>query len=161
MKYPLTTARQFSTNRVNKKKSSLLNLLVGMLLLLVLVGTLAPLILQWGFSARNLIDNFTVNIAPQKIEALTPIAPSFKEQISSKIDPETFTIAEVREVDDFTLAVTSQNNIVALFSSQSDVESQISSLQTILAKSRIESKQVKKIDLRFNKTVVEYQEVKR
>lgn len=161
MKYPLAAARHFSTQRVNKKKNSLFNILVGLILTVVVVGTLSPWVIRFSFSIRVLLDNFTANIAPQKIEALTPIAPSFTDQIRSKIDPTVFNIKEIKEVDAFTLEITSQDNIIAVFSSQNEVENQISSLQTILAKSRIESKPVKKIDLRFNKTVVEYIEARK
>jgi len=48
------------------------------------------------------------------------------------------------------------NEVLVLFSGQKDISIQLDSLQLIYSRSKIEGKQVKKIDLRFDKPVVVY-----
>jgi cell division protein FtsQ len=60
-------------------------------------------------------------------------------------------------VSSSSLEVLLKDNITALFSLKKEVQIQIDSLQFILSRAKIEGKGIKKIDLRFDKPVVNYE----
>lgn len=66
------------------------------------------------------------------------------------------TVKSITKVDEFSIQVNSEDNLVVLFRSESNLKEQINSLQTILTQSRIEKRSLKKIDLRFSKIAIEY-----
>lgn len=152
-------ARQFSTQKPNQQRNVLFNFFIGVILLFVLLGTLSPYLLKVGQQVSNLWHNFKTNITPHKIEAINPLAVSFKDQIQEGVDKSIFEPKDFQEIDPFSEQVTAVNGTVAIFSKQKGLDEQISSLQSLLVKSRIESKKVVRIDLRFNKIVVEYDKV--
>lgn len=150
-------AREFKTKKVNRRKTRLLNWIIVLLLLFVLIGTTAPFIAKISITAVRVWDNVRSNLAFGKKVVLEPVAPSFKDQIKAALDPAVFEIKSFKDLDDYSVEASSSSGVTAIFSNQVDVSSQVSSLQTLLVKSRIEAKKIKKIDLRFNKTVVEYE----
>ncbi len=146
----------FSLQRKNRTKDLLFNLVVAVLLLFVLISTISPLLGSIGVKILHGLENVKNNLSPQKMVAVNPLAPSFKDQVKEKVDPAIFEIKDFKEIDAYSLEATSFQGVVAVFGTHQSLDDQVSSLQTLLAKSRIEAKQVKKIDLRFNKTIVEY-----
>ena len=67
-----------------------------------------------------------------------------------------FTPVSIRIIDQSDVAVYARDNIIVIFSSQREVNSQIDSLQVILAQSKIDATKIAKIDLRFDKPVIVY-----
>lgn len=66
-------------------------------------------------------------------------------------------LQRLSKIDNNTLQVETNEGIIILFNPQDNLKVQINSLQTILTKSRIEKRPLKRIDLRFNKVALEYQ----
>lgn len=149
-------ARQFSTQRHNQRRNLVFNGMVSLLLVFVLMGTLIPHLVRLGAVVENAWTNFKTNISPHKVEALNPLAVPFNEKLTNLVDKSIFEPKDFKEMDPYTMQVTAVNGVVAIFSKQEELEGQISSLQSLLVKSRIESKKVVRVDLRFNKIVVEY-----
>ena len=150
-------AKEFRSQKANRRKTVFFNLFVLLLLLFVALGTLSPLIVSTSVKALQIVENLKSNLAFEKKETAQQLALSFKDQIKEMVDPSVFEIKDFKEIDAYSLEVIDRNGVSAIFGSQTPLERQVSSLQTLLVKSRIEAKKVKKIDLRFNKTVVEYE----
>lgn len=140
--------------RANHKKELVFKILVIILLLFVLVGTLSPFIIKGVLIVQNSFNNVLTNIT-QKKTPLTPVTASFEQQVVAKLDKSIFEPKSFNREEGF-LEVTSSQGVVALFSPTGELDTQVSSLQTLLVKSRIEAKPIKKVDLRFNKLFVEY-----
>lgn len=80
----------------------------------------------------------------------------FALKITSELQKSDFMPANVRILDDGDIAVYSNQEAVALFTSQQDASSQVDSLQSILAKAKISAAKIAKVDLRFAKPVLVY-----
>lgn len=65
-------------------------------------------------------------------------------------------VQKLFKVDNNTIQVETHEGLIIFFNPQADLDNQINSLQTILTKSRIEKRLLKRIDLRFNKVALEY-----
>jgi hypothetical protein len=157
MKTKTALAPEFRINKANRRKTKLFHVLVFLLLGFVLIGTASPFVARLSVKLTQVVETIRGNLAFEKKEAIEPLAPSFRNQIKEKVDPAVFEIKEFKEIDDYSLEAVDSRGVSAIFGNQTDLQNQVSSLQTLLVKSRIEAKKVKKIDLRFNKTVVEYQ----
>jgi len=80
----------------------------------------------------------------------------FALSITSELLQSDFSPTSVRIVGSGDVAVYNQVSTVALFSSKKDPKSQIDSLQKILAQAKIDASKITKIDLRFDKPVIEF-----
>ena len=67
-----------------------------------------------------------------------------------------FEVGSVRESGNDSLEVTSKNNILVIFSLKKDLSGQVRTLQTVSTKAKIENRNLKKVDFRFEKIIVEY-----
>ena len=54
------------------------------------------------------------------------------------------------------ISVKAKNGPTILFSTKKSLTDQVSTLQTLLTKAKIDNKAIKKVDFRFEKIVVEY-----
>ncbi len=67
-----------------------------------------------------------------------------------------FTPTQVRFIDDIDIIVYSQTEAKAIFTTTKDPNVQVDSLQSVLAKAKIDASKISQIDLRFNKPVITY-----
>lgn len=67
-----------------------------------------------------------------------------------------FTPTQVRFVDEIDIIIYSQTEAKAVFTTTKDVKEQVDSLQSVLAKAKIDASKISQIDLRFNKPVITY-----
>lgn len=65
-----------------------------------------------------------------------------------------FIISNLRILDAQNIVAYNPQNAIAVFSSKIELNKQLSSLQSVLAKSRIDATKIAKIDLRFDKPVI-------
>lgn len=92
----------------------------------------------------------------KKEESLSRLpVENIEERLSAELK-NILTLQNIEKLDKNTIQVTSRENLKALFNPDKDISIQINSLQTILTRSRIEKKSIKKIDLRFSKIAIEY-----
>jgi len=112
------------------------------------------------------------NIIPGDKEKPTLYLPSeIRSQLSSKITDETtlfalklaalliktdYTVAAIRLTSEKDIAIYDHQGIIALFTNQKQANTQVDSLQQVLAMSKISSSKIAKIDLRFDKPVVQF-----
>jgi hypothetical protein len=156
MRRSLPIARQFRSPQKNQQRNLIFNSFVILLLLIVLVGVLSPPILRVVSWTQTAYSNFKSNIALRKVAAVNPIAPNIKDIIEARADKSIFEPKNYQDIDPYTLQVTDRTGLIVFFGKDGDINGQLSSLQSLLTKSRIESKRLVRVDLRFNKIAVEY-----
>ncbi|MBI2327203.1 FtsQ-type POTRA domain-containing protein [Candidatus Curtissbacteria bacterium] len=69
-----------------------------------------------------------------------------------------YNVQNIRIISNEDLAAYNQQGTIAIFSSKKSPDEQVDSLQQVLIVSKINSSKIAKIDLRFDKPVVEYKE---
>lgn len=69
-----------------------------------------------------------------------------------------FTPTQIRLVDNVDIIIYSQAEAKALFTTTKDPAAQVDSLQSVLAKAKIDASKISQIDLRFNKPVITYKQ---
>lgn len=156
MRRSLPAAKQFTSPQKYHQRNLVFNIFVIFILLIVLAGVLAPSFLRVVSWTESAYTNFKINIAPRKAAAINPIAPNVRDTIEANVDKSIFEPKDYQDIDSYTLQVTDRTGLVVLFGKDGDISQQLSSLQSLLSKSRIESKALVRVDLRFNKIVVEY-----
>lgn len=67
-----------------------------------------------------------------------------------------FIVNSIRIISPDNIVVYNQNDAIAIFSANLDLEKQLNSLQQVLTKSRIDATKIRKVDLRFDKPVVAF-----
>jgi cell division septal protein FtsQ len=75
-------------------------------------------------------------------------------KILNQLKDTDFIVSSARVVDQGNIIVYNRENVLAIFSSAQDLSVQISSLQEVIAKSKIDATKIQKIDLRFNKPII-------
>ena len=80
----------------------------------------------------------------------------FALQVAASLAKSDFVPQNIRILDLGDVAVYGNYNIVAIFSSSKDADVQLDSLQSVLARSKIDAAKIAKIDLRFNNPSIIY-----
>lgn len=78
--------------------------------------------------------------------------------LAADVQKSDFVISNIRLVEGGYVALYSRQDFVAIFSQNKDVSTQVDSLQAILAKAKIDSSKIEKIDLRFDKPVLVFKQ---
>ncbi|MCL5411134.1 MAG: hypothetical protein M1150_00080 [Patescibacteria group bacterium] len=156
----ISTAKIFSISKPNKHKRLRFKLIINGLVIVLLftisvvgVNIFRPTLpkVSLDFITQRLVSSLPKNtIAEVKKEK------SFEEQIAEQLNPDLFKMKETKAVE-AGVEFDSAEGMQAIFSKQKDPTEQVTSLQTVLSRARIDGRKVKKIDFRFDKLVVEYQ----
>jgi len=77
-------------------------------------------------------------------------------KVASILAKSDFNAASIRILEESKIAVYSREDIVTIFSPEKSLEKQVSSLQQVLAESKIDATKIAKIDLSFDKVVIVY-----
>lgn len=95
------------------------------------------------------------NTSVQSGQKLTDDQILFALKVTELLTKTDFSPTSVRLLDKPDVAVYDAKGIVALFSQNDSAEQKVDSLQSVLAKAKIDSTKIAKIDLRFQKPVIE------
>jgi len=79
----------------------------------------------------------------------------FALSLAKALNKTDYAVQSVRLVDQDTAAAYARQDLVALFSKNKDLDLQVNSLQQVLARAKIDESKISKIDLRFDKPVIE------
>lgn len=120
-----------------------------------------------GFGVNQVLNFSPRDFISENLVKLVPIMPQTEtvekiegeaERIIKSLPEEIFALQEEksRTVDE--LSILSKQGTLAIFSLKKDVQFQLDTLQNLLTKAKINKKTIKKIDLRFDKVVVVYEE---
>lgn len=131
---------------------------VGLFLIgLVIFGTFIWLSNLTNFSLSTFFQNIGNRIRPEikqeeKIEELT-----MEEELKNLINQEKIVeIESVSKTAEKDILLKTRQGLVIIFSAKKSLTDQVTTLQTLLTKAKIENKALKKVDFRFEKIIVEY-----
>lgn len=86
---------------------------------------------------------------------VSPISKKQQKSVSSSLDAKKIPYESVEKFDDYYLVKIKDNGEV-LISDRKSIEDQVSSLQLITSRLKIEGKKFKRLDFRFDKTVIQF-----
>lgn len=151
-----TPAKIFTARSVHKPKEKFLRFFEVMVILLVFLGTLFALYSSQRTRITGFLNQIPKFLTPK--QASQSVAPKVAFDESLKIalrrDSIAFQAVSLTAQGDYLVDVS--GGLKIFFSSKKDSNDQVSTLQTLLAKAKIEGKQIKKVDFRFENIVVEY-----
>jgi hypothetical protein len=141
----------------NTKAKKILLLVEITLVLLVISGTAYGSVKFFNFSP---IEYFQDNV--YKVSPKSPIPPPQTkvkdkgDEIIEALPEDLFTFKSVEGKTKDELRIVSKQGTLAIFSLGKNVDLQLSTLQSLLTKAKINKKKVKRVDLRFDKVVIVY-----
>lgn len=146
----------FQVKKKHSWRANLIRLLEVLLITVVLIGTLIWYLLQSHFSLSNFLHSAQQTLIP-KIDQKTQVKQQLaQDQLKQSIqDSRVFEIDTINDVQDG-FEVKAKSGLVVVFSKEKDFGETISTLQTLLAKAKIDNKTIKHVDFRFDKIIVEY-----
>jgi len=141
----------------NTKARRILRIVEITLIIFVVLSTIFGLVSISRLSPLDFWDEHFSRISPKILE---PNAPAIRndrsDQIIRNLPKEIFTFKAVEKKTDTDLVITSQQGTIASFSLTKNLDFQLTTLQNILTKAKINKRKVGKVDLRFDKVAVVY-----
>jgi molybdopterin-binding protein len=125
-------------------------------LVLVATGTFIFFFRQSDFSFQNMWRR-VLAAATLKKQNLSHPGLSFEGQVRDAIDGKVLSIVSIESQGGGFVTIRSKEGVEVIFSSSKDLNFQVSTLQTLLSKAKIEQRVVLLVDFRFDKLVVRYE----
>lgn len=126
-------------------------------LVVVVIGTFVWLLISSNFSFEALFaglgNELKPKIASNSVTKNLSVADTLKKLLTEKRLADVSSIEKTTEGD---FQVKSSSGQIFIFSHEKNLDEQVSTLQTLLAKAKIEGRSLKKVDFRFSKIAVEY-----
>jgi len=95
-------------------------------------------------------------LAPKQASRSAPKARTFEETVIAELKKLSIEPQSSQQTSEGNLLITTKEKMALYFDSKKDPVSQVKTLQTVLAKARIESKKIRRVDFRFENTVIEF-----
>lgn len=145
----------FKVKKKHSWKGNLIRFLELTLLFIVISGTVFWYLSQSHFSLPKFFDSVKSALSP-KIEKKVVNKTETAEDKLTRIIKESrlFEIESLKKIESG-FEVRSKNNLLVVFSDDKDFSESVRTLQTLLAKAKIDNKTVKRVDFRFDKLIVE------
>jgi hypothetical protein len=148
--------QEFSAGKVHTPRLRFLRWLEGFLILLVLVGTALLFLNRKEISLQEILRRVPATLSPKQASVSSPLETSFEDSLLAELGLVSIEVQKSEPTAEGNLLVTSKDKTQFYFDTKKDPASQVRTLQTVLAKARIESKKIRRVDFRFEKLVVEY-----
>ena len=144
-----------------KKKFYVKNRLLGIfqlvLILVVIGGTGIWLLLNSRFSFGSFFDSVLKKIEPEFVVQQKNTSQTPSQQLRSLLSEDNLvTVTSITATTEGDLQVQSKEVPLLIFSKDKNLADQVRALQTILAQAKISNRNLKKVDFRFDKVIVEY-----
>lgn len=146
----------FQVKKKHSWRGRLVRLLEVLLIVLVLLGTLVWYLVSSHFSFNNFFKS-AVQLLSIKVEKTKVIKQQTdQDKLKSAIEEsKVFEIESIKGVQGG-FEVKSKSGLIVDFSKEKNFDESIRTLQTLLAKAKIDNKTVKQVDFRFDKIIVKY-----
>jgi hypothetical protein len=150
----------FETPKSNRKKrlkkKAVIYFFMSLALVVVGVGV-------WNYFRLSL-PNYDLALGEKNLISPLPVdseaeprkEKSLKDKIVEQLNPDLFLPKEFKEIEEG-IEIVSTEDIHVVFSLTKEVTEQVTSLQAVLSRAKIDGKKIKRVDFRFDKLVVEYQ----
>ena len=141
----------FTSEKKVTKRNFILRILEILIVIVILMGIVFTYASKEGFIVflGSALKEIVSPKIPVSSEEKTP-----KEKILSSISAN-LSLKEIRD-NQTSLEIITLEDTKIIFSTEKDISNQINSLQTISEQAKIEGKKIKKIDLRYDKIIIEY-----
>lgn len=150
------TVDMFEVKKKHSWRGNLIRFLEITLIIMVILGTSVWFLKGSNFSINKFIGDLNNKLSPKLEKKNNQVQKSSKESLKEIIEAEkVFEIESINEVQKG-LEVKSKKSIIVIFSNEKDFLNQVRTLQTLLAKAKIDNKSVRRVDFRFEKLIVQY-----
>jgi hypothetical protein len=147
----------FTVEKKHAWKEVLLRYTGVSLILLVIVGTITWFLVSANFRFDKVFSAAVSVLKPQVNEQEKVNKLSKEEEVKGLIEKDSlFQVSELAKTSEGDIVLTAKEGFAVIFAVEKSLTDQVATLQTILSKARIDNKALKKVDFRFDKTVVEY-----
>lgn len=147
----------FSVKKKFSWKDRVIKFLELGLIVLVIIGTLFWLLVSSHFSFNKFFSVVVNNVKPKISSSSAQKVTSDEDKIKQLL--KTSGVMQVVSVTKFPegyLEVHSKEGLVVYFSLAKNLQDEVTTLQTLASKAKIDNKSLKIVDFRFNKIVVQY-----
>src|SRR3989344_6420033 len=148
--------RVFSIQKVHHPKIRFLAAIEVILILIVILGKAVGFLNFKKISPAKFFGNLPLTLVPKQATESVQKRVSFEEQVKSLLKDSSAVVAKSETTAEGSLLITAGEGTKIYFNASRDTAEQVTTLQTVLSKAKIDGKQVKKVDFRFDKLVVEY-----
>ena len=156
MKFKKSVQKAFIAPKTHEKKKRIRLAVEFLLISSVLVGTILGLIrfgeFSFGDTAAKLRSVVSLRMPVLEVTG----EATFEEKIKKLIDKKVLEIASIEKTSEGNFKIRSHAEVVVIIAANKDLEIQAKTLQTLLAKAKIDNEQVALVDFRFDKLVVRY-----
>lgn len=122
----------------------------------VVVGSLVTFLQFSDVSFDGTLDKFKEVLSIQRETPSSKPGVSTEEKIKDIYDKKILKITSINDSNPEFITFKSQEGTTVVLSTSQDLEEQSKTLQSVLAKAKIEGKRVSLVDFRFDKLVVRY-----
>lgn len=147
---------QFSARAVHAPKIRFLRGIEVFVIVSVLAGTALLFLNYKKISLSELLERIPATLAPKQASRSAPKARTFEETVIAELKKLSIEPQSSQQTSEGNLLITTKEKMALYFDSKKDPVSQVKTLQTVLAKARIESKKIRRVDFRFENTVIEF-----
>lgn len=147
----------FQVEKKHGQRNRLLRFFEVLVIFLVVIGTIVWVLAANKFSFGDFVADIADKIRPKTSTSAPTRQLSKEEQIRQLVSKNSlFEIVSTTKTAEGDFEVLAKDGLIVVFSGIKDLEQQLSTLQTLLTKAKIDNKSLKKVDFRFDKTVVVY-----
>jgi len=138
-------------------KTKIVRFVEIILAFIVLAGTILWLVFSTNFSFPNFFKSLGNSLKP-KIASNTAKKNLSDEELLKKLlsEKNLLEVKFLEKTSEKDYKIVTKDGINIYFAKDKSFEDQVSTLQILLAKAKIEGKSLKKVDFRFSKIIVEY-----
>jgi len=145
----------FSVNKKHSSKERLFRFFEFVLILVVILGTVSWLVFNSRAAIGNYFSGVFGDIKPQVASQKVNTTQTPEEELSGLLKG-IVQVETVTKTSDNFLEVKTKEGVFLIFSQEKNLADQVRTLQTVMAKAKIDKRSLKKVDFRFEKIVVEY-----
>ncbi len=153
---PSQVPKQFQVTQIHKPKANLLRLFEILIILAVMGGTIFLFFNHRQVSWQGIVSSFQSLLTPKQATSSSKKEISFEDRLLSDLAKNSFKVKSYSLTQESNYLIVIDQGTKIYFDSKKDSASQVRTLQTLVAKARIEDRQLRRVDFRFEKPVVEY-----
>lgn len=153
---PPRTVPIFEVKKKHSWKSDVIKLSEILLITIVLLGTVVWVLLSVRFSFASGVGQLLSFLAPKATTEVSEKNQTAEAQLKQALKDNKFDYLSFVTTKEKDFEVRLATGPVIFFSGKKDYASQVSSLQTLIGKAKIDNKAIKRIDFRFEKIIEEF-----
>ena len=156
MKFEISKRKEFVAPKTHRRKRLIRVVIEVSVIVAVLLGTILSLVRFSNFSFEKAGEKLLNTVSLREPTYKTSKETTFEEKIEQLIDGKILDIVSIEETKEGNFEIKSKEGVVVVVSGNKDLDFQARTLQTLLAKAKIDKRQVVLVDFRFDKLVVRY-----